>query len=132
SDIEFDSLQVISDKADTVTASSNHNGTSTDSAQLINPFYEPRDAAVLTNKKSVSLNQANTVTGLKTLPNAMTVMLQSYQIKDKPLNQLTAGQQLRMKLALIPLELKDKNNPDEFDEYRWLSSRHATAKAFIV
>ena len=62
----------------------------------------------------------------------MTVMLQSYQIKDKPLNQLAAGQQLRMKLALIPLELKDKNNPDEFDEYRWLSSRHATAKAFIV
>lgn len=37
-----------------------------------------------------------------------------------------------MKLALQPLEIKDKANADEFDEYRWLSSRHATAKAFVV
>lgn len=132
SDIEFDSLQVIGDKAETVPSYSNQFGSTIDNSQRINPFHQPINTDVLINKASVSLNQAKTVTGLQILPNAMTVMLQSYQIKDKPLNQLAAGQQLRMKLALIPLELKDKNNPDEFDEYRWLSSRHATAKAFIV
>lgn len=132
SDIEFDSLQVIGDKAETVPLYSNQFGSTIDNSQRINPFHQPINTDVLIDKASVSLNQAKTVTGLQILPNAMTVMLQSYQIKDKPLNQLAAGQQLRMKLALIPLELKDKNNPDEFDEYRWLSSRHATAKAFIV
>ncbi len=132
SDIEFDSLQVIGDKAKTVLPYSNQFGSTIDNSQLINPFHQPINIDVLTDKASVSLNQAKTVTGLQILPNAMTVMLQSYQIKDEPLNKLAAGQQLRMKLALIPLEVKDKNNPDEFDEYRWLSSRHATAKAFIV
>jgi len=132
SDIKFDSLQVIGDKAETVPSYSNQFGSTIDNSQRINPFHQPINTDVLIDKASVSLNQAKTVTGLQILPNAMTVMLQSYQIKDKPLNQLAAGQQLRMKLALIPLELKDKNNPDEFDEYRWLSSRHATAKAFIV
>ena len=132
SDIEFDSLQVIGDKAETVPSYSHQFGSTIDNSQLLNPFYQPINTDALTDKASVSLNQAKTATGLQTLPNAMMVMLQSYQIKDKPLNQLAAGQQLRMKLALIPLELKDKNNPDEFDEYRWLSSRHATAKAFIV
>jgi len=132
SDIEFDSLQVIGDKAETVPSYSNQFGSTIDNSQRINPFHQPINTDVLIDKASVSLNQAKTVTGLQILPNAMTVMLQSYQIKDKPLNQLAVGQQLKMKLALIPLELKDKNNPDEFDEYRWLSSRHATAKAFIV
>lgn len=132
SDIKFDSLQVIGDKAETVPSYSNQFGSTIDNSQRMNPFHQPINTDVLIDKASVSLNQAKTVTGLQILPNAMTVMLQSYQIKDKPLNQLAAGQQLRMKLALIPLELKDKNNPDEFDEYRWLSSRHATAKAFIV
>ena len=132
SDIKFDSLQVIGDKAETVPSYSNQFGSTIDNSQRINPFHQPINTDVLIDKASVSLNQAKTVTGLQILPNAMTVMLQSYQIKDKPLNQLAAGQQLRMKLALIPLELKDKNIPDEFDEYRWLSSRHATAKAFIV
>ena len=132
SDIEFDSLQVIDNKVETVTSYSNQFGSTIDNSQRINPFHQPINTDVLTDKVSVSLNQAKTVTGLQILPNTMTVMLQSYQIKDKPLNQLAAGQQLRMKLALIPLELKDKNNPDEFDEYRWLSSRHAMAKAFIV
>ncbi|WP_313596668.1 ComEC/Rec2 family competence protein [Psychrobacter sanguinis] len=132
SDIKFDSLQVIGDKAETVPSYSNQFGSTIDNSQRINPFHQPINTDVLIDKASVSLNQAKTVTGLQILPNAMTVMLQSYQIKDKLLNKLAAGQQLRMKLALIPLELKDKNNPDEFDEYRWLSSRHATAKAFIV
>lgn len=132
SDIKFDSLQVIGDKAETVPSYSHQFGSTIDNSQQINPFHQPINTDVLIDKASVSLNQAKTVAGLQILPNAMTVMLQSYQIKDKPLNQLVAGQQLRMKLALIPLELKDKNNPDEFDEYRWLSSRHATAKAFIV
>ena len=132
SDIKFDSLQVIGDKAETVPSYSNQFGSTIDNSQRINPFHQPINTDVLIDKASVSLNQAKTVTGLQILPNAMTVMLQSYQIKDKPLNQLAVGQQLKMKLALIPLELKDKNNPDEFDEYRWLSSRHATAKAFIV
>lgn len=72
------------------------------------------------------------LSGLSKLPVTMKVMLQSYQNKDRELNQLGPNQQLRMKLALQPLELKDKTNTDEFDEYRWLSSRHATAKAFIV
>ena len=72
------------------------------------------------------------LSGLRELPATMTVMLQSYQSKDSQLNQLAPNQQLRMKLVLQPLQLKDKTNADEFDEYRWLSSRHATAKAFIV
>lgn len=72
------------------------------------------------------------LSGLSKLPVTMKVMLQSYQNKDRELNQLAPNQQLRMKLVLQPLELKDKTNADEFDEYRWLSSRHATAKAFIV
>lgn len=72
------------------------------------------------------------LSGLSKLPVTMKVMLQSYQNKDRDLNQLAPNQQLRMKLALQPLELKDKTNADEYDEYRWLSSRHATAKAFIV
>ncbi|WP_296201758.1 ComEC/Rec2 family competence protein, partial [Psychrobacter sp. UBA3962] len=72
------------------------------------------------------------LSGLSNLPVTMKVMLQSYQNKDRELNQLAPNQQLRMKLVLQPLELKDKANADEFDEYRWLSSRHATAKAFIV
>lgn len=70
------------------------------------------------------------LSGLSKLPVTMKVMLQSYQNKDRELNQLAPNQQLRMKLVLQPLELKDKTNADEFDEYRWLSSRHATAKAF--
>ena len=81
----------------------------------------------LYNNKSVA-----DVSGLSKLPVTMKVMLQSYQNKDRELNQLAPNQQLRMKLALQPLELKDKTNADEFDEYRWLSSRHATAKALIV
>lgn len=72
------------------------------------------------------------LSGLSKLPATMQVMLQSYQSKDSQLNQLAPNQQLRMKLVLQPLQLKDKANADEFDEYRWLSSRHATAKAFVV
>ncbi|SUD90273.1 ComEC/Rec2 family competence protein [Psychrobacter phenylpyruvicus] len=83
----------------------------------------------LHNNKSAT---APDLSGLSKLPATMQVMLQSYQSEDSQLNQLAPNQQLRMKLVLQPLELKDKTNADEFDEYRWLSSRHATAKAFIV
>lgn len=85
SDIKFDSLQVIGDKAETVPSYSNQFGSTIDNSQRINPFHQPINTDVLIDKASVSLNQAKTVTGLQILPNAMTVMLQSYQIKDKPL-----------------------------------------------
>lgn len=95
-----------------------------------------RQLVELSDIQADSLQQGTTVTPdsavLNKLPATMTVMLQSYQSQDSPLNQLAPNQQLRMKLALQPLEIKDKANADEFDEYRWLSSRHATAKAFVV
>ena len=95
-----------------------------------------RQLVELSDIQADSLQQGTTVTPdsavLNKLPATMTVMLQSYQSQDSLLNQLAPNQQLRMKLALQPLEIKDKANADEFDEYRWLSSRHATAKAFVV
>lgn len=95
-----------------------------------------RQLVELSDIQADSLQQETSVTPdsvvSNKLPATMTVMLQSYQSQDSPLNQLAPNQQLRMKLALQPLEIKDKANADEFDEYRWLSSRHATAKAFVV
>lgn len=98
----------------------------------LNPFNQPMppEALPLINKIENSENER--LSALLNSADKMIVMLQSYQPKHIKLNDLSADKQLRMKLVLKPLQLKDKNNKDEFDEYRWLSSRHATAKAFIV
>ncbi|WP_156819180.1 ComEC/Rec2 family competence protein [Psychrobacter lutiphocae] len=66
------------------------------------------------------------------LPATMTVMLSAYQAQLMALNDFASDQQLKMQLQLSPVELLDKNSEDEFDEYRWLSSRHATAKAKVL
>nr|WP_255016651.1 hypothetical protein [Psychrobacter sp. PraFG1]UNK04827.2 hypothetical protein MN210_11740 [Psychrobacter sp. PraFG1] len=62
----------------------------------------------------------------------MTVMLQSYRGQQQWLNDLAANQQLTMSLALTPIEFKAHDEVEDFDEYRWLSSRHATAKAKLI
>lgn len=98
--------------------------------QITNPFNDISDLAATSQ-----LNQSTTMGYLPSgpkLPPSMTVMLQSYQANHNELNQLAPDKQLSMRLALHPLELKDPKNEDEFDEYRWLSSRHATAKADMV
>lgn len=107
--------------------------------QLLNPFLtNPAYPSTIhhTIPQADSQRLANpkrdTSRFISELPSRMTVLLQSFQISDVKLNQLSPDRQLQMTLALQPLKPKNTDNTDEFDEYRWLSSRHATAKATIV
>lgn len=104
-------------------------GSATAEIELLNPFNQPVPPEILNDAKNSEIDKLSA--GFDPV-DTMTVMLQSYQPKHLKLNELSADKQQRMKLILKPLQLKDNNNKDEFDEYRWLSSRHATAKAFIV
>ncbi|WP_296406081.1 ComEC/Rec2 family competence protein, partial [Psychrobacter sp.] len=131
-DIRYDSLQP---NIDNSKENGGNDGNVSDK-QPFNPFTTNDNPKSKSKQKTAlnnitqSLNYASINTSQ--LPATMTVMLQSYQIKDLILNDLAPHQHLNMKLSLLPLELKNNDNPDEFDEYRWLSSRHATAKAFVV
>lgn len=73
------------------------------------------------------LNQSTTHTSQN-----ITVLLQAYQKDDEWINGLSPDKSVRLILKLNPLEFKENLKPQEFDEYRWLSSRHAVATANIV
>lgn len=116
--------------------------------QLDNPFYLANPTQKIPNKNSVSQNKPQPINHSQNtsktqalslnapaksrLPSSMTVMLQSYRGQQQWLNDLAANQQLTMSLALTPIEFKAHDEVEDFDEYRWLSSRHATAKAKLI
>lgn len=99
--------------------------------QRANPFNSnPHLAKDSPSTSTTNTSAANLPKQRSALPEQMTVMLQTYRADYAWLNQLSADKQVRLQLQLDPLEFN--HNPDEFNEYRWLSSRHATATAKVV
>ena len=61
------------------------------------------------------------------LPNELTVLLKSYRSDDAWLNGLSPASQTTLRLALHPVI--DEPTASGFNEYHWLTTRHATATA---
>ncbi|PNK61426.1 hypothetical protein A6J60_011495 [Psychrobacter sp. FDAARGOS_221] len=90
------------------------------------------DTSQLEHTLSITASTATNHSTNDQLPTTMTVMLSGYKPPLMALNDFAPDEQLRMQLQLSPIELLEDDSEGEFDEYRWLSSRHATAKAKVL
>ncbi|WP_230656847.1 ComEC/Rec2 family competence protein [Psychrobacter sp. I-STPA10] len=89
------------------------------------------DAATLPHRVTNPLAmEQNSQQDSQKLPSQLTVLLQTKDLQYQWLNQLAPTQQVKVQLALYPVE--PKANDDGFDYYRWLATRHATATARII
>ena len=88
-------------------------------SDVVQPFQNAQAPAQQPLPSNVNLPTA--------LPNELTVLLKSYRSDDAWLNGLSPASQTTLRLALHPVI--DEPTASGFNEYHWLTTRHATATA---